>query len=196
MPFNQQYEWNYENVALNKTENPDYTFILPPYFVNATEKYIVIRQVITRFQRQTEPFDYETKDIMMMSDLCSEVYLPMDVTGKASAGGKAAGTSDVFPAMTRKLGYICMSNDTNMKKKRYKYVWSDNCIHFLFQTIDEIPIIPSRWLIDILLYTGHRLTYELYFCIDSSKSNSPRCGELILFRIAKQKNEFCCECLE
>ena len=139
MPFDPQYDWQYENVAMNKTENPDYTLILPPYFVNAAERYIVIRQVITRFQRTTEPFDHNVNDIMVHSDLCREVYLPFCCSNK------------VFPAMNRKMGYICMSNDANMKKKRYKYVWSDNTIHFLFATIDEQPIIPSRWFIDLLL---------------------------------------------
>lgn len=139
MPFDPAYKWNYENIALNKTENMNGTFKLPSYFVNAEEKYIIIREVITRFQRTTEPFDHETKDIMVMSDLVDRVYLPFK------------NSSVVFPAMTRKMGYVCMSNNTNMKKKRYKYVWSDDVIHFLFQTIDEQPIIPSRWLIDCLL---------------------------------------------
>jgi hypothetical protein len=48
------------------------------------------------------------------------------------------------------MGYVCMANDPNMKKKRYRYVWKD-VVHFLFATIDEQPIIPSRWLIDLLL---------------------------------------------
>ena len=139
MPFNPQYNWRYENVAMNKTENPDNTLVLPPYFVNAAERYIVVRQVITRFQRTTEPFDHSVNDIMIHSDLCDKVYLPF----------KAAG--DVFPGLTRMMGYICMSNDPHMKEKRYRYVWSDDRIHFIFQTIDEQPIIPSRWLIDLLL---------------------------------------------
>jgi hypothetical protein len=139
MPFDSKFDWNYENVALNKTENRNYTFNLPKYFVDADEKYIVIRQVIARFQRQTEPFDHEVKDVMVMSDLCDKLYLPF------------RGSFEVFDGLTRRLGYVCMANDPNMKKKRYKYVWRDYNIHFLFQTIDEQPIIPTRWLIDMLL---------------------------------------------
>jgi hypothetical protein len=60
-------------------------------------------------------------------------------------------SADVFNQMTRRMGYVCMANDPNMKKKRYKYVWTDDVIHFVFETIDEVPIIPSRWLIDMLL---------------------------------------------
>jgi hypothetical protein len=139
MPFDPDYSWQYENVALNKTENPDYTFTLPPYFVNAKEKYIVIRQVIVRFQRTTEPFDRAVSDIMVHSDLCDVVYLPYP------------DPTSITPRFNRRMGYICMANDPNMKKKRYKYVSYDNTIHFIFQTIDEQPIIPSRWLIDMLL---------------------------------------------
>jgi hypothetical protein len=87
----------------------------------------------------TEPFDYEVKDVMVMSDLCEKVYLPFK------------DADNVFSGMSRRMGYICIANDQNMKKKRYKYIWNDYNIHFLFQTIDEQPIIPSRWLIDMLL---------------------------------------------
>jgi hypothetical protein len=95
--------------------------------------------VVARFQRVTEPFDYEVHDLMLVSDLVDNVYLPL------------VQSADVFPSVTRRMGYVCMANDTNMKKKKFKYVWTDDVIPFAFETIDEVPLIPSRWLIDMLL---------------------------------------------
>jgi hypothetical protein len=131
--------WNYRNCAVNKETCPNYEYQLPPDFVNSKERFIVIRQVRAMFELTTMPQAFMLNDACLMSDLCCECDLPNPDIDKA------------FNATRHSLGYICICNDPNMKKKRWRYVWRDQVIHFGFMTIYGLPIIPSHWLVDMLL---------------------------------------------
>jgi hypothetical protein len=139
MPFKGD-GWNWHNVAIGKWANPDYNFLLPSEFVNAKERFIVIRQVKAMFTRTTEPFDEPLNDCYLVSDLVEKVYLPF------------LDSVDAYDLKTNSpMGYVCMCNDANQKKKRYKYVWKDQTISFAFVLLNGTPILPSQWLIDISL---------------------------------------------
>jgi hypothetical protein len=131
--------FNFRNVAISKSSAPNYDYELPPDFVNAKERYFVIRQVRVIWQLTTEPFGFTTNDVCFMSDLCTECDLPNMELDRT------------FNAVRHSLGYICLANDPNAKKKKFKYNWNDPTIHFGFCRIDGLPIVPSAFLIDMLL---------------------------------------------
>jgi hypothetical protein len=103
--------WKYENCAINKTTCPNYKFKLPDYFVNAKERFIVVRQARALLGRTDEPFDHPLNDVILMSDFVHEIYLPFEDVNNA------------FNLKDRVLGYVCLVNDPNMKKKKFKYRW-------------------------------------------------------------------------
>jgi hypothetical protein len=138
MPFSGS-DWQYRNVAISKQSCPSYEYELPPDFVNSSERFIVIRTVRCIFGLTTEPFQWTTNDVCLFSDLCTECDLPNSELDKT------------FNAIRHSLGYICLCNDPNAKKKRFKYDWKDHHIKFGFARIDGLPIIPSAFLIDLLL---------------------------------------------
>jgi hypothetical protein len=74
-----------------------------------------------------------------MADFVHEIYLPFEDVNNA------------FNLKDRVLGYVCLVNDPNMKKKKFRYRWQDKEFHFCFASIEGAGIIPSSWLIDFLL---------------------------------------------
>jgi hypothetical protein len=138
MPF-EGTGWKYENCAINKTTCPNYKSKLPDYFVNAKERFIVVRQARALLGRTDEPFDHPLNDVILMSDFVHEIYLPFEDVNNA------------FNLKDRVLGYVCLVNDPNMKKKKSKYRWSSPEFHFAFASIEGAGVIPSSFLIDFLL---------------------------------------------
>jgi hypothetical protein len=78
-------------------------------------------------------------DVVLMSDFVDKIYLPFEDVNSA------------FNLGSRVLGYVCLVNDDNMKKKRFEYKWQDKEFHFAFGSIQGAGVIPSSWLIDFLL---------------------------------------------
>jgi hypothetical protein len=137
MPFEPGF--SYRNVAISKQSAPDYSYPLPPDFVNSKERFIVIRTARAIFGLTTEPFQFGLNDCCLYSDLSTECDLPNKEL------------DDAFNSHRHSMGYICLANDPNAKKKRFKYNWQDQHIKFGFALIDGTPIIPSAWLLDLLL---------------------------------------------
>jgi hypothetical protein len=130
---------NYRNVAISKQSAPTYEYRLPDDFLNARERFIVVRQARATFELTTQPFGFMLNDVMLMSDLACESDL---ATPEIDA---------TFNATRHSLGYIAICNDANMKKKKFAYVWRDAVLHFAFARLDGLPIIPTLFLIDLLL---------------------------------------------
>ena len=130
---------NYRNVAISRETCPNYEYRLPDDFVNAKERWIVVRQVRALFELTTQPHALMLNDACLMSDLSCECDLPNPDIDRA------------FNATRHSLGFICICNDSNTKKKRFRYVWRDAVIHIGFMTIYSLPIVPSHWLVDLLL---------------------------------------------
>jgi hypothetical protein len=138
MPFHGD-GWNYKNCAMTKHSNSDYTFELPNEFVNASEKYIVVRQCRVLFGLTTGPEDHVTNDVLLLSDFVDEKYLISDEVNKA------------FNIKNNSMGYVCICNDTNAKKKRFKYVWKSPIFHIGFSNLYEDAVIPTSYIFDFLL---------------------------------------------
>jgi hypothetical protein len=138
MPFDKDFIW--ENCAVSKWYNPNYCFELPAQFVNAKERFIVIRQIRVLFDRSSQPLDAMLNDCYLVSDLVEKVYLPFH------------DSVDMYELKTSSpMGYVAMANDANQKKKRFKYVWKEPVINFAFVLLNGTPILPTQWLIDISL---------------------------------------------
>ena len=108
-------------------------------FLNARERFIVVRQARATFELTNLPFGMMLNDVMLMSDLACESDLATPEIDKT------------FNATRHSLGFICICNDANTRKKRFAYVWRDAVLHFAFCRLDGLPIIPSMFLIDLLL---------------------------------------------
>jgi hypothetical protein len=109
MPFNNtdgkgEYKWI--NLALGKYADFNYSFELPRDFVNAKERWIVIRSATAIFTRTTEPFDAPMIDCYLVSDFVEHVYMPF----RDSVNAYNLRTS-------RPMGYVSMCNDPAQKKK-------------------------------------------------------------------------------
>jgi hypothetical protein len=85
--------------------NHDYSFELPPEFVNAKEKFIVVRQCRALFGFATEPFDHELNDVMLLSDLVDDCYLANEDINRA------------WRNVRQPLGYVCLCNDTAQRRE-------------------------------------------------------------------------------
>jgi hypothetical protein len=132
--------WSYINCAVSKTSNPDYTFIFPPEFMLANEKYIIIRQVRTLWSRVDLPFDYTPNDMILQADFVEHRYCGYE------------DTTNAFKLNNHSFGFVCICNDANTKKKKFKYVFHDNKFHYVFTLLDtKTPIIPLDYIIDFLL---------------------------------------------
>jgi hypothetical protein len=138
-PIDPSNPWKYRNCAISKQTCPSYSYELPDDFFQAKERFIVIRQARATFGLTTQPGEWLCNDFMLMSDLATEHDLATCEIDRA------------FGAGLRPFGFICLCNDPNTKKKRYKYDWSYQTIHFAFARIDGLPTIPTQWLVDFLL---------------------------------------------
>jgi hypothetical protein len=138
MPF-EGTGWQYRNCAMSKSSNPDYSFELPPEFVSAKERYIVVRQCRCLFGRTDNPFDYMTNDVLLLSTFPDEAYLISDEIDRA------------FNVKGQSLRYVCICNDQNAKKKRFKYVWRDKEFKIGFTNLYGDAILPPSYIFDFLL---------------------------------------------
>jgi hypothetical protein len=99
----------------------------------------VVRQCRALFGRTTEPFDHETNDLILLSDFVEEKYLTSSEVDKA------------FNVKLNSLGYVMICNDTNAKKKRFKYVWKSPFFKIGFTNLYGDAVLPTSWLFDFLL---------------------------------------------
>jgi hypothetical protein len=72
---------------------------------------MVVRQCRSLFGRSDNPYDHETNDMLLFSDFVDECYLASDEVNKT------------YNIKKNLLGYVCICNDPNARKKKFKYVW-------------------------------------------------------------------------
>jgi hypothetical protein len=117
-------EYTFMNCVMTRQFNPDNTFTLPDAFVNATEKYIMVREVWCAVQNGHLPLNQPSDDVLLFASFVD------DLTSHS---------------------YVALCNSLAMKKKKFRVKFKDHAFVIKFKTIDGIDIYPEEYLFDFLL---------------------------------------------
>jgi hypothetical protein len=117
-------DWNFENCVATKRENPGNRFRFPDEFINAHERYIIVREARAIIQNAHSPSNSLVGDLLLHATFAKEPYCDK---------------------------YICIVNDPNMKKKKFKYVFKDQGFQIFFTSFDGLIIEPIDYVFDFLL---------------------------------------------
>jgi hypothetical protein len=104
--------------------NLDNMFTLADAFVNATEKWLIVREVWCSVQNGHLPINQPADDVLMYASFVD------DLTAH---------------------NYVALCNSVAMKKKRFHVKYKDHSFVIQFKTIDGLIIYPEQYIFDFLL---------------------------------------------
>jgi hypothetical protein len=112
------------NCVMTRQFNPDNTFTLPDAFVNASERWIIVREVWCSIQNGHLPINQPADDVLLYASFVDDL------------------TSH---------NYVALCNSLAMKKKKFRVKFKDHSFVIKFKTIDGLDIHPEQFIFDVLL---------------------------------------------
>jgi hypothetical protein len=117
-------DYTYMNCVMTRQFNPDNTFTLPDAFVNAAEKWLIMRECWCSVQNGHLPINQSADDIRLHASCVDDL------------------TSH---------NYVALCNSVAMKKKKFRVKFKDHTFTIRFKTIDGLDIHPEQYIMDFLL---------------------------------------------
>jgi hypothetical protein len=122
--FDEMSDYQYVNIMMSPYYNPTKTLQLPDAFVNATERWIIIRECWASVQNGHLPIGIPADDVLLYGSWVDD---------------------------PQSHNYVCLCNSSNSKKKRFRVRFKDQQIRIWFKNIDGLNIEPSQYIVDMLL---------------------------------------------
>jgi hypothetical protein len=118
-------EYSWRNRAITQTINPDFIFKFAAELCNVSERWTNIRECYAGIMNdQHQEAEFPAHDILFQADFVEHRYPGSDV---------------------------CLCNSSNMKKKRFRYVFEDREFHFASLLSLLMVHLPSSFLFDFAL---------------------------------------------